>query len=205
MGTQIATAGTQNLSGPAAQSQTPPALAMAAAYYASKPAMMQPLYNMRPTGPQNPMLTSVQAVALINQCIAAGLLIDEEIDFWGWDPYTIMSDRLRQGILWVPAGLGAIDGTDVITPGEFSGAQPVGTIKSSVTLSDYPPAVAPPANPPSSSAAGIGALIYGPYYQPTPGTLPAMGTGPAGYKLTQIPSGFMIGDGSMMTVFQKLS
>jgi hypothetical protein len=181
-----------------------PATTLAQAYYASKPPLMQGLYINRPGGPTGTDLTSDQITALINQCLAAGEVIDEQIDFWGWDPFSIMSDRLMQGILWVPAGLGNVTGTSVITPGEFAGPQPPGTIKSSVTLSDYPPYPVAPTPTPGVQPASVGAYIAGPYYQPTPGTLPPVGTIIGAYKLVQIPSGFMMGDGSMMTVWQKI-
>jgi hypothetical protein len=201
MGTQIATAGTPGLTGPAAPSQQPPALAFAAIYIASKNPMMLPLFNMRPSGLQNPMLTQAQVNTLVNQCLAAGILIDEEIDFWGWDPWTVMSDRLMQGILWVPAGLGNATGTSVITPGEFSGPQPPGTIKVSITASDYPawPVTAPATTVPTS----VGPQIVGPYYELF-GPAPPLGTVQGNYKLVQIPSMFMIG-GSLMTVWQLMS
>lgn len=194
-------AGTSGLTGPAAPSETPPALTFAAAYYASKNPMMQPLYNQRPGGPAAPMLTQDEINTLVSQCIAAGLLVDEQIDYWGWDPWTIMQDRLMQGILWVPAGLGNVEGNEVITPGEFSGPQPAGTVKTSVTLSDYPawPVSTPPATVPTS----VGPQIVGPYYE-LYGPAPALGTVNGDYKLVQIPSMFVIG-GGLMTVWQKIS
>jgi hypothetical protein len=172
-------------------SQSPPALIFAAAYYASKNPLMQPLYNMRPGALQSPMLSQDAINSLINKCIAAGLLIDEQIDYWGWDPWTIMNDRLYQGILWVYAGLGNVSIPTVITPGEFSGPAPSGTIKSSITLSDYPAYVNPNA-PVIVPVDPVGVLQVGPYYGVIGTNPPAMYTDSRGtFKLVNVPNSFL--------------
>ena len=128
-----------------------------AAYYASKPPAFQSLYSGRAGSAMtssNP-LTQDQAWTLVGQLLAQGWTIDEEIDAEGMDPYTTMFMRELYGNTWEPAGLGAIQSTEVLTPGEYSGPVPAGAIKVSTLLSDYPPYPAPtaPLTPPTPQSA----------------------------------------------------
>jgi hypothetical protein len=124
------------------------------AYYASKPPSFQPLYGGRPGCPVTTGLTQDQTWALVGQLIARGWTIDEEIDAEGMDPYTAMFMRELYGNTWEPAGLGAIQSTEVLTPGEYTGPVPAGQIRVSTMIEDYPPYPAPttPVAPPTPQA-----------------------------------------------------
>lgn len=129
-----------------------------AAYYASKAPAFQPLYSGR-AGAQmyaaSP-LTQDQVNTLVAQLLAQGYIIDEQIDFLGMDPYTIMYCRQQYGNTWVPAGLGDVPATTE-PPTVYTGPVPAGAIKVSTLLSDYPPYPAPtpaaPVTPPIPQAA----------------------------------------------------
>ncbi len=129
-----------------------------AAYYASKAPAFQPLYSGRAGAQMSAAapLTQNQTIALIAQLLAQGYVIDEEIDFLGMDPYTIMSCRQQYGIPWVYPGLGnALTSPESgVTP---SGPAPAGAIKTTTLISDYPPypvtANSAPVTPPTPEAA----------------------------------------------------
>jgi len=151
MGTQITTPG---VSSAANAYQT----LFNTAYYASKPPAFQPLYGGRPGAAMtssNP-LTQDQAWTLVGQLIAQGWTIDEEIDAEAMDPYTTMFMRELYGNTWEPAGFGAVQSSEVLTPGEYSGAVPPGQIKVSTLIADYPPypvTTTTPVVPPTPQAA----------------------------------------------------
>ncbi len=153
MGTQITTPGVSSAAN-AYQA------AFNIAYYASKPPVFQPLYGGRPGCPVTSGITQDQAWTLIGQLIAQGWTIDEEIDAEAMDPYTTMFMRQLYGNTWEPAGLGATQSTEVLTPGEYSGPVPAGQIKVSTMIEDYPPYPVPaapviPPTPQSGSPIGI--------------------------------------------------
>ncbi len=128
------------------------------AYYASKAPAFQPLYNTRAGALMSAAapLTQDQVNALVAQLLAQGYVIDEEIDFLGMDPYTIMYCRQQYGIPWVYPGLGNVltSPESGVTP---SGPIPAGAIKTSTLISDYPPYPVPasggPVTPPTPEAA----------------------------------------------------
>jgi hypothetical protein len=150
MGTQITTPG---VSSAANAYQT----AFNTAYYASKPPTFQPLYSARPGAAMTSStpLTQDQAWTLIGQLIAQGWIIDEEIDAESMDPYTTMFMRELYGNTWEPAGLGATQSTEVLTPGQYSGPVPAGQIKVSTMIEDYPlyPVATTPVTPPTPEVA----------------------------------------------------
>jgi len=147
MGTQITTPG---VSSAANAYQT----TFNTAYYASKPPAFQPLYGGRPGCPVTTELTQAQAWGLIGQLLAQGYVIDEEIDAEAMDPYTTMFMRELYGNTWEPAGLGALESSEVLTPGQYSGPVPSGQIKVSTMIEDYPPYPVPiaPVTPPTPQA-----------------------------------------------------
>ena len=151
MGTQITTPGVASA---ANAYQT----AFNTAYYASKPPAFQPLYAGRPGAAMSSStpLTQDQVWTLVGQLIAQGWIIDEEIDAECMDPYTTMFMRELYGNTWEPAGLGATQSTEVLTPGQYSGPVPAGQIKVSTMISDYPPYPVPaaPVTPPTKRNAG---------------------------------------------------
>jgi len=164
MGTQITppgtTAPTPGVSSAANAYQT----TFNTAYYASKPPAFQPLYGGRPGAALTSSypLTQDQAWALVGQLIAQGWTIDEEIDAEGMDPYTTMFMRELYGNTWEPSGLGAVQSTEVLTPGQYSGPVPAGQIKVSTMVEDYPPypvpvatVVTPPPTPQVANPVGI--------------------------------------------------
>ena len=128
------------------------------AYYASKATAFQPLYSGRAGAAlyKSDPLTWDQVNTLISQLLAQGYTIDEQIDFLGMDPYTIMYCREQYGNTWVPAGLGDVPGTSE-PPIRYTGPVPAGAIKVSTLLSDYPPYPVPtptePVTPPIQQAA----------------------------------------------------
>ncbi|HVO99532.1 MAG TPA: hypothetical protein VMT15_15785 [Bryobacteraceae bacterium] len=158
MGTQTTTPG----GGAPTPGQTSAANAYQAlfntAYYASKAPAFQPLFSGR-AGAQMyaaQPLTQDQVNTLIAQLLAQGYIIDEEIDFLGMDPYTIMYCRQQYGNTWVPAGLGDVP-AQTEPPVTYSGPVPAGAIKVSTMISDYPPypvsAPTEPVTPPIPQAA----------------------------------------------------
>jgi hypothetical protein len=175
------------------------------AYYAAQDPRKQPLYNSRPGGANANVaqLSQADTLALINSLIAAGVTIDEQIDYWGWDPYTVMSLRQVQGIGWVEPGLGNVDLAIVVTPGEFSGTPPAGAIITSTNITSYPPF--PPTAPalPATAPDPVGPLEIGPYYGVIGTDPPATYTDSRGtFKLVQIPSAFPIAGGTLETFYQ---
>lgn len=193
---------TSVVTGPAVTAQTPFGLQFAAAYYAAQAPIKAQLYNGRPgsTNPTALPLTPAAFSSLITQILQTpGVLLDEQIDYWGWDPLTTMQQRVLQGISWVPAGLGPalcasiLQSGCVITPGMYSGTAPAGSIPTCTTLSCYPtfPIPSVPVIP-----ATVGPQISGPYYEVL-GPVPAVGTKAGSCTLVQIPSFFMIGGGLM--------
>lgn len=85
------------------------------------------------------------------QLAQKGLPIDHDIMVLGADPYITMYVRTQQGYTWVPNALQP----NVLTPGDhFPGTSdydaanpPVGSLKVSTKLEDFPPFPEPPAPP----------------------------------------------------------
>jgi hypothetical protein len=120
-----------------------------AAYFNSKPPAFQPLYNSF-SGAQNGALAPLSQAdrgTLIAQLIASGYTIDEQIEFWAWDPYMTMFIREQYGYQWVLPGLGAAGTANPDQP-SYTGPAPAGAIKVSTLLSDYPPYPVPVNNVP---------------------------------------------------------
>jgi hypothetical protein len=185
-------------------SQTPYGLTFAKAYYAAQNPIKAPFYNQRYGGGTGAVLTLTQENTLVTQCAAAGVSIDEQIDYWGWDPLTVMAQRQMYGIPWVYPGLGAAVCVTtsqpgcVVTPGLFSGTPPVGAIMTSTLLTAYPPW--PTTSTPTVIPTSIGPEISGPYFEVI-GTVPPVGTKQGNCTLAQIPNFSMFGDGTMMNVW----
>src|ERR1700676_1919138 len=127
------------------------------AYYESKNPVFWPLFAGRPDSKGNARWSAVAAPTnpwtLVGQLIAAGWIVDEEIDAEGMDPFTTMFMRELYGNTWEPAGLGQVQSTQVLTPGMFSGPIPNGAIKVTTKIADLVPYVPPPA-PPAAPAPG---------------------------------------------------
>lgn len=199
-----AIAQTSPVTGPVVVGQTPYGLTFAQAYYAAQNPIKLPFYNGRYGGPVAPMLTQAQENSLVSQCQSANVVIDEQIDYFGWDPLTVMAQRQMMGIPWVYPGLGnaicvstAQPGC-VITSGLFTGTPPVGAILTSTLLSAYPPW---PANTaPTTVPTSVGPQITGPYFEVL-GPVPAVGTKSGKCTEAQIPNFSMFADGSMMNVW----
>lgn len=193
-------------------SNTPFGITFAKAYYAAQNPLKAPFYNGRPGGPNAAVLSIAAENALVTQLNAASVTFDEQIDYWGWDPLTVMAQRQMYGIAWVNPGLGASPCLTtsqpgcVISAGTFSGTAPAGAILTSTLLSAYPPW--PSTAPPTVIPTIVGPIISAPYYE-VEGTVPAQGatatkvTGGATLNctLTQIPNFSMFADGSMMNVW----
>ena len=123
------------------------------AYAASKPPAFAPLFNGYGWGstPDAAQLTRADREALIAKLIAEGWIIDEEIDFCGFDPYSVMYMRQLYGNSWVPAGLGNVSSLTE-SPSLYTGPVPAGAIKVSTLLSDYPRYPVPAAGEPPVAA-----------------------------------------------------
>jgi hypothetical protein len=94
---------------------------------------------------------------------------------WGWDPYMTMLMRVVQGYTWVygfgqgtiPVGPG-LSGADFNPPLPTYNASlyPPGSIKVSLTLSDYPPYQAPVAVAPTTTITSPVGFLEMPFGQP---------------------------------------
>jgi hypothetical protein len=78
--------------------------------------------------------------------------------------------RELYGNTWEPAGMGAVQSTEVLTPGIYNGPVPPGQIKVSTMIEDYPPyPVAPtPVTPPTPQAANPVGIRIIPLVPPQP-------------------------------------
>ena len=130
------------------------------AYYESKNPVFWPLFGSRPDSKGNarwsalPTLTQADTWKVVAKLIAAGWIVDEEIDAaTDTDPFTIMYMREKYGQTWEPAGMGETQSTEVLTPGQYSGPVPSGAIKVTTNIADLVPYV-PPVPPPTPPAAG---------------------------------------------------
>lgn len=200
----VAHSQTSPVTGPVATSQTPYGLQFAQAYYAAQNPIKLPFYNGLYGGPSATPLSQTQENTLIQTCINAKVLIDEQIDYWHWDPLTVMQMRVIQGIGWVPSGLGPAICTSVlqsgcvITPGMYSGTPPAGSIPTCTQLSCYPSW--PVNTTPTMIQTSVGPQIAGPYYEVI-GTVPPMGTVSGKCTLAQIPNQSPFATGSLMNVW----
>lgn len=120
---------------------------------------------------------AVQALRAANdESVAAdlakqGYAIDHPIMVWGWDPVMVMILRLQEGYTWVP---NAMQPNIPIGPGIENvwnlpsydpNNPPPGSIKVSVSASDYPPAIRPavvvPQNAPANKVGTKIGSIFG--------------------------------------------
>jgi hypothetical protein len=177
-----------------------------AAYYASKPPQFQPLYYGRPGVIVPPGLGPLKVVdfeALINSLVAnpptnpvTGLptYIIEQIEYWGWDPYTTNLIASQYGLTYFPPGKGDVVSAEVITPGEYSGPVPVGynSVIVDIKLLVPYPASGAPLPPPTT----VGPQWIGPYYEIL-GPIPPLNTldSTGKYKVVSIPRVDMFGSG----------
>ena len=119
-------------------------------------------------------LTASQAASLA----AAGNLIDVPLMVYGWDPWSINSQRVAAGLDWVPSALQQPlnSPTGYAMPGFAAGPNqtpyptipPPNTIRVSTNPADYPPFVTPVPKPPAPTDA-VGGLNFGNIYFTVPG------------------------------------
>ncbi len=123
-------------------------------YWAAQPTPVQALRNM------DESLRFDAAVALAK----AGYAIDFPIMVYGWDAVTTMFIRVQDGYTWVPRA----DGSPILLPPGliFPGIAsydpnnpPAGSIKVSVSASDYPPFAPVAVIPPAATKAIVGAPV----------------------------------------------
>jgi hypothetical protein len=141
-------------------------------YWAHQPPQVAALAKM-PVDYSNPVSGGRTSTAIA--LATAGFTIDGEIDVWGFDPCWVMLEHSEQGYTWYPS---LLQPPILVAPNlTFNGqsynpnAPPAGSIKVSLSLSDYPPfAPAPPATatvatPASCVGFALGAGYYAaPYY-----------------------------------------
>ena len=106
---------------------------------------------------------------------AAGLVIDRQIDIWGWDPVLVMNMRGAYGFAWAPNAFQPNFASGNATPTDMSKPWPR-SIRTSTLASDYPPI-----QPPAPVAAPSDGVTW--YFDAASGTyqvLAAAVTGPDG-------------------------
>lgn len=137
-----------------------------AAYWLAQPLEVQALVSITDSDQR-----AAQAAKLATQ----GFTIDVPIMVYGWDAYSVMSTRSQLGYTWVNSALQQPVG---VTPGvgQFGSASydpnkpPVGSIKVSTNVSDYPPVAPPPAAPTTAPVTDpVGPQTLGNIYLPVVG------------------------------------
>jgi hypothetical protein len=149
------------------------------AYNLAQPPILQSLNVGEPWGPadaasqQKEPPTGAARWAICAQAQAQGYKFDEQIQGYGWDPFSTMSMRELDGDEWVEAGQGNVSAPmGVEPPAQNVGPMPAGAIRVSTVLADYPPFAVP--------AAGAA---------PTPSPIPVQSSPVGGRVLAQNPSG----------------
>ena len=84
-----------------------------------------------------------------------GLIIDDDVDAMGADPYITMFIRQQYGYAWVPSMLQAN------VEGVTTGPTPPGSITVSTNIAEFPPFVPVPPVPPPSNGPLVGAFAAG--------------------------------------------
>ena len=112
-----------------------------AAYYKSRRPTLQPFFYGRPGGqPQTP-LSDADRISLADHLYETGVPFDEQIEAWGWDPYSTMYMRkVRYGYDRVPVGTGdTTQPPDVVNPANLHGPVEPGYLLVSINIADFPP------------------------------------------------------------------
>ncbi len=158
-----------------------------AAYWSSQPPPVQGLQNIANDGQRQ-----VAAQALAQK----GLIIDLAIMVWSWEPWKVMVLRQAYGYTWVPnmvqpavTAAPGVTGYGIIPYDPNN--PPLGSIKVSTNIGDYP-AYAPPAPPPAPPAAlPIDALVTPEGYVAVIGATCGGGIFPA-LAGDNVPNGFSV-------------
>ena len=102
---------------------------------------LQPLFYGRPGSQAGEPLNQADRDTLSNTLYESGVPFDEQIDFWGWGPYSTMYMRkVRYGYERVPVGTGATNPPPtVVTPEDLHGPVVPGYLLVSVDIADFPP------------------------------------------------------------------
>ena len=119
----------------------------------------------------------VHRLAAAQTLAAQGYVIDVPIQVWNWNPYMTMAYRSIDGFTWVPSALQP--SVSLLTPLSNNPpydpydptSPPVGSIKVSLALADYPAFKPAPPPPPSPSIAMVGSLAFGNTYKAGAGTI----------------------------------
>ncbi len=107
-------------------------------YQASKDPRIAALWQMNlPDGSADVGGRSQAAVALN----ALGLIIDRQIDLWGWSPSLVMGMRQSDGYVWAPNAF-QVNAPSLLDYLDITKAY-AGSIKVSTDAADYPPFDAP--------------------------------------------------------------
>lgn len=109
-----------------------------------------------------------------------GYIIDVPIDVWGWVVWAVMTERENFGYTWVPS---ALQPPLVNTPGNALPGQvpydpnhpPVGSIKVSTNIADYPVFSPPPPPPLNPTLPFVGAHEFDNVYTYGPGSVGTSG------------------------------
>lgn len=112
------------------------------AYYKSRPPELQPFYYGRPGAEPGTPLTADEITALADDLADRHIDFDQEVDYWGNDPYGTNFQRTQvYGYTRVPVGTGNLpEPPVVVTPANLVGpAVPGVYIAVSVDIANYPP------------------------------------------------------------------
>ncbi len=153
------------------------------AYWASQPPEVRAL----------PAMDDIEQRTLRAADLAAkGFVVDVPIMVWNWDPYLVMTMRSAYGYTWVPSALqpNTTVAPGITQPGAVSydpTHAPVGSIRVSTNIADYPP-LDPPATAPQQATNGdpVGIQSLATLFLSVPGE-----TYPDGAKFTDARGTFL--------------
>lgn len=126
-----------------------------------QPTLTDPIY----WASKNPQVASLQSLktaeglpnigareSLASQLESQGLIIDRQIDIWGWDPVLVMGERASHGFLWGPNATQP-NAPSLLDYLDLSKRWP-NSIKYSLDAGDYPPFAPAVITPISTSPVG---------------------------------------------------
>ena len=122
-------------------------------YWASKDSRVAALQNLK-TSDGLPDITSRLATAKTLDAGGTGIIIDNQIDIWGWDPTLVMGYRQQYGYIWVPNAFQTPEALPTLEDMKTTPAWDR-SIKVSTDANDYPAFTPPKLFVPSTSPIGV--------------------------------------------------